>query len=546
MLDKTIKRLLETGLITPQHLQFALDEQLRTNESILKILIDNTIISEARVKDAMEIYELEDIKITEINIPPSVIKMLPLHIIKTNKVFPIKFENNVFVLAMLDPKDLMAKDTVSIFLGKGISIQRYKITEDELDFLINKFSGLIAKDRESEIKLEEVSNENKDSYLEDSINKLINKMLVSSVNKKASQISIEPGSEDIRIRFKVYDSFFEEARIPKKIYPNFLLNLKQRANLEGEEKNNYYSGNFKFTSPDKKENNFVINGIKTINGEKITLRASYPIPDLKNLLYHQESFHYVEKLVSKNKGLIVVIGDSGSGKSTTLYSILQHKISNTHQLMTIEDTIKYIFDNYVSQIQLKSDKNYSSKELVREVLKHNPDVLMVQDVKDESWITLIEELALSGMLILAGMRSYNTLSAFNRLKRMGFPNFSSIQCVINQKLLRKLCPYCKTKSSLTQIDKDALRINIDINDIYQANHNGCSKCTNGYIDLIGLFEIVKMNKDLVKLLNSNDYYSEEVGKAINESCIISMKEYGLSLLSEGVISIDELKKTMGV
>ncbi|MFN4150262.1 MAG: ATPase, T2SS/T4P/T4SS family, partial [Candidatus Sericytochromatia bacterium] len=304
MLDKTIKRLLETGLITPQHLQFALDEQLRTNESILKILIDNSIISEARVKDAMEIYELEDIKITEINISPSVIKMLPLHIIKINKVFPVKFENNVFVLAMVDPKDLMAKDTVSIFLGKGISIQRYKITEDELDFLINKFSNLIAKDRDSEIiKLEEESSENKESYLEESINKLINKMLASSINKKASQISIEPGSEDIRIRFKIYDSFFEEARIPKKIYPQFLLNLKQKATLEGEEKNNYYSGNFKFISPDRKENNFVINGIKTINGEKVTLRASYPIPDLKNLLYHHDSFDYVEKLISKNKGL---------------------------------------------------------------------------------------------------------------------------------------------------------------------------------------------------------------------------------------------------
>jgi type IV pilus assembly protein PilB len=99
---------------------------------------------------------------------------------------------------------------------------------------------------------------------------------------------------------------------------------------------------------------------------------------------------------------------------------------------------------------------------------------------------------------------------------------------------------------LTQIDKEVLRIKIEINDVYQANHNGCSKCTNGYIDLIGLFEIVKMNKDLIRLLNSSDYYSEEVGKSINESCIISMKEYGLTLLSDGVISIDELKKTMGV
>lgn len=545
MLDKTIKRLLETGLIAPQHLQFALDEQLRTNESILKILIDHNIITEARVKDAMEIYELEDIKIREINISASVIKMLPLHIIKTNKVFPVKFENNIFVLAMVDPKDLMAKDTVSIFLGKGISIQRYKINEEDLDFLINKFSNLITQDKESEIiKIDDVNSENKETYLEEFINKLIYKMLVSAISKKASQISIEPGSEDIRIRFKIYDSFFEEARITKKIYPNFLLNLKQRAGLESEEKSSYYSGNFNFISNERKENNIVINGVRTINGEKVTLRPCYSIPNLKNLLYHQESFEYVQNLVSKNKGLILVIGDSGSGKSTTLYSILQNKISNSYQLITLEDTIKHVFDNYVSQIQLKNDKSYSPKELVREVLKQNPDVLMLQELKDENWVSLVEDLALSGMLVLTGMRSYNTLAAFNRLKRMNFPNFSSIQCVINQKLLRKLCSYCKTKTTVSDSDKSLLKLD-NIKDVYEANHNGCSKCTNGHIDLIGLFEIVKMNKELVKLLNSSEHYGEEIGKAINDSCIISMRGYGSTLLADGVISIEEFKKTLG-
>ena len=134
MIDKTVRRLLETGSITPQNLQFALDEQLRTNESILKILIRTGIITEARIKDALEIYEVEDINIKEIQIPPSVLRMLPLHIIKNNKVFPIKFENNSLVLAMIDPKNLLAKDTVSMFLGKGVAIQRLKVTEEDLAF----------------------------------------------------------------------------------------------------------------------------------------------------------------------------------------------------------------------------------------------------------------------------------------------------------------------------------------------------------------------------------------------------------------------------
>ncbi|RYX97941.1 hypothetical protein EON78_05325, partial [bacterium] len=249
------------------------------------------------------------------------------------------------------------------------------------------------------------------------------------------------------------------------------------------------------------------------------------------------------KVTEKNRGLILVIGNAGSGKSTTLYSILQHKISTKYQLMTIENPVKYIFDNYISQVQIKKDKPDAIKDLVYEVSKHNPDVLMVQEIKDEMWSALIEELALSGMLVLTGMRAYNVLSAFKRLKRIEFPNFASIQCVINQKLLKKLCPYCKIKSVLNEEQVKFLGYKTDqITAVYKADHNGCSKCYGGYHELIGIFEVVKMSREIINLLNKDEHQGEEITKALGSACIMTFKEYASRLLMDGIICYDELNK----
>jgi type IV pilus assembly protein PilB len=549
MIDRTVKRLLETGEISPVHLQFALEEQHITNESIIKILLKKGFITEARIKDALEIYEEEDLDITTLEITPGVLKMLPYHLIKNNNIFPLKFENNNFVLGMVDPKNLLAKDAVSMFLGKTISLQRFKISNDDYNFLVNKYSHSINEVvKDNEINNNEVTSNNdikENSTINASIEnipieKIVNKVLENALNKKANQISAEPSYDFIKIRFKIDDTFYEEARLPRKMYQNFINYMKQLCTLEIEE-NEHYSGHFNFLTNEKKEVHFVLNGIKTVHGDKLILRPSYNIPDLKNLFYYKELYEYIDQATSKNRGLILVIGDSGSGKSTTLYSILKHKISTKYQLMTIEDPIKYVFDNYVSQVQIK--KNTSITDLVYEVSKHNPDVLMVQEIKNEEWASLIEELALSGMLVLTGMRAYNVLSAFKRLKRINFPNFASIQCIVNQKLLKKLCPYCKVKSVLNNDELNNLGLSISqIPAVYKADQKGCNKCYGGYHDLIGIFEVVKMTREMINLLNANEHQGENITKALNTACIMTFKEYAKRLLMDGIISYEELNK----
>ncbi len=550
MMDRTVRILLETGEINQQHLQFALEEQVRTNESLIKIMVNKGFTTESRIKDALELYELEDLDVKKLQISPDVLKMLPLHIIRNNKVFPLKFEKNKFILAMVDPKDLITKDTVSLFLGKSIALQRFKITEEEFSFLTTKFSHLLGdiKDRDSEaVNIEDQSHfEAKETETSgDPIEKLINRMLESALKKRATQVSIEPSYENVRIRFKIDDTFYEEGRLPRKMYSNFLSHIKGLGGLESEEKSFHYCGHFKFTSSDKKEINIVVNGIKSINGDKLILRPGYPIPDLKKLIYYPEPYEYINNVTSKNKGLILVIGGSGSGKSTTLYSILQHKISNKYQLMTIEDPVKYVFENYISQIQVKNDRISSLTDLVYEVSKHNPDILMVQEIKDEGWSSLIEELALSGMLILTSMKAYNTVSALKRLKRMDFPNFASIQCIINQRLLRKLCSFCKVKKVPSEKELSSINHKIEqLPEVYEADPSGCSKCYGGYRELIGIFEVVKISRELINLLHKNEHLGDDIGKAVNSSCVMNFKEYGTRLLKDGIISFEELDKIL--
>ncbi|MFN8576141.1 MAG: ATPase, T2SS/T4P/T4SS family [Candidatus Sericytochromatia bacterium] len=551
MIDRTVKRLLETGEITPVHLQFALEEQHITNESIIKILLKKGFITEARIKDALEIYEEEDLDLTELEISLAVLQMLPQHLIKNNKVFPLKFENNNFVLGMVDPKDLLAKDAVAMFLGKTITLQRYKLDESDFEFLMNKYSHNVneASSKENEvthntnietheIKETEIINASIENI---PIEKIVNKILENALHKKANQISSEPSYDVVKIRFKIDDTFYDEARLPRKMYQNFINHIKNLCNLEiGEHE--HYSGHFKHLTNDKKEVNFVLNGIKTVLGDKLILRPSYNIPDLKNLFFYKEIYEYINQVTSKNRGLILVVGNAGSGKSTTLYSVLKHKISTKYQLMTIEDTVKYIFDNYVSQVQIKKN-NTSITDLVYDVSKHNPDVLMVQEIKNEEWASLIEELALSGMLVLTSMRAYNVLSAFKRLKRINFPNFASINCIVNQKLLKRLCPYCKVRSNLTQEELNSINLTIEeIPAVYKADIKGCNKCYGGYHELIGIFEVVKMSREIINLLNNNEHQGQEITKAVNSACIMTFKEYAKRLLQDGIISFDELNK----
>lgn len=540
MVDRTVKILVETGEISQQQLQIALEEQARTSESLSRILVNKGFITEAKIKDVIELYNFEDINVRSIQISPDVLRMIPIHIIRNNKVFPLKFENNKFVLGMVNPRDLITKDTISLFLGKNIGLLKYKITDQDYFFLLDKYKHFTGDTKDNLH-----SEENYEGKENESVEKLISRVINSALRKKASQIVIEPSSEHIRIRFKIDNIFYEETRLPRKLYQNFLNHLKKMSGLESEEKSFYYCGNFKFSDSDNKEINIVVNGIKSINGDKLILRPGYPIPDLKKLFYYSELYDYINRITSKNKGLILVIGDSGSGKMTTMYSILQHKISNRNQLMTIEDPIRYIFENFVTQIMVKTERISSLSDLVYEVSQHNPDVIMVQEIKNEEWSALIEELALSGMLVLTSMTAYNSLSALKRLKRMNFPNFASIQSIINQKLVRRLCTHCRVKTTPTSSELHALGYKLEqIPQAYESDPGGCNHCYGGYRGLIGVFEIIKMNREIIHYLQTNQFLGDDLGKLLGVSCIMTFRDYGVRLIADGITSIEELNKIL--
>lgn len=534
MLDKAVKKLLESGDITPHDLQIVLEEQLRTNQSITKILVDKGFTTEAKIKDALESYDLEDIKIREIYIHPNVIKMIPDHVIKNNKVFPLKFENNSLILAMVDPKDLLTKDSVSIFLGRSTSFQSCVITKDDHDFLVNKFINS-SRDR-YENQETQINQKENEAYSDASINKLINRMFEGAIRKKATHITIEPGIENVKIRFKIDNSFYEEGRLPKKVYSTFLTQIKETASIDNTKKHNY-SGNFKFTDSEKKDFNIVIDSIHSITGEKLIIRIGSKIPELKKLLYSDHAYDEIKKVIDKNKGLVFVVGESGAGKTTTLYSMLQSRISNRYQIMTIEENVQYVFDNYVTQVKI--DKSTPVKDIVYESLRHNPDILMFEETKDTCWSSLIEDLALSGMLVLTSFRSYNVISAIKRLKAMNFPNFSSINAIINQKLVKKLCEECKIKINLNDEQKKHFYLTDKmVLDTYSADMRGCHKCIGGYKGLVGVFEIVKLNKEFIDFV-SIDHYSE-LAKRFDSFCVTTFKKHGSELFADGIISFEEL------
>jgi type IV pilus assembly protein PilB len=558
--------LLNANLINESQLKKAVEVQKETNESLGVVLIKQGYITEASIKDALELqYGLRYVNLRKIKVAPEVLKMIPENLVRQHQIVPIQFANNRLTLAMVDPTNLIAIDDVR-FLLKGVSVQPVIITEDEyflfLDSQIKVDVNEIAANAmddlilEFEEGLEVDESEEGDPNLHDlerelddgPVIKLANQLLTRALGaaRKVSDIHIEPQEHNIVIRFRQDGVLQKQMELPNKLLAALVSRYKIMSNLDIAEKRLPQDGRIRVKFRGK-DIDFRVSTLPSKYGEKICMRildkSNTAIP-LDKLFIFENDLKAVLEMVNRPFGIIFVCGPTGSGKTTTLYSVLGFRNNPDVNISTAEDPIEYDCPG-ITQCQAKPEIGYTFARILKAFLRQDPDIMLIGETRDKELAKIAIEAALTGHLVFTSLHTNDAPGAMMRLDEMGVEGFLTAAAtigVIAQRLVRKICPDCRIKYTPDQTTIDFVSLKYDPSqplEMYKHNEAGCPKCVRGYSGRMGVYEIMKMT-DAVREVVARGAGAALIRYAAKQSGMVQLKDYALKLALQGFTDIDEV------
>ncbi len=561
--------LVEANMITEDQLKECLEEQSRTSESLGQVLIRHGYVTENNIKDALELqYGINYVNPKHVNITPEVLSMVPEALIRQHQMIPISFSNNRLTLAMVDPTNLPAIDDVRLRLGKGISINSVVITEDDFyRFLDTYFKVEIKPDVPSMSSVEDTDdliNEINEVYsIEDAadeqigddknadtapIIRLSNNILVQAINKKASDIHIEPQEHQIRLRYRVDGVLTKEAQFPKTIAPALAARFKIISNLDISEKRLPQDGRLRKII-NGKVIDFRVSTLPSKFGEKIVMRIldkSNTTLGLDKLFIYPEMLKQVRDFTARPYGIIFVTGPTGSGKTTSLYSILAERNTEDVNISTAEDPIEYDLAG-ITQTQAQPSIGLTFARILKAFLRQDPDIMLIGETRDKDLAHIAIESALTGHLVFTSLHTNDAPGAITRLQEMGIDGFliaSATIGVVAQRLVRRVCQDCKLEYEPTAAELDFVGWNLYEGNkkviVWKANPDGCAKgCNKGYKGRMGVYEVMQFNDAIRDVVNRNGNKAQ-IRYAAKQAGMIPLKDYSLKLVRDGYTTLDEV------
>ena len=380
-------------------------------------------------------------------------------------------------------------------------------------------------------------------YIKENVpsNKGLYSILLEAIKFSASDIHIESLTEQVRIRYRLNGLLKEVARFDKNFLPAIISKLKILSGLDIVEKRKPQDGRFSFLYKER-EIDFRTSIIPTMNGEKAVIRIldkfNYNFT-LQDLYLTEENKKIFLKAINQNSGIILVNGPTGSGKSSTLYSILKYKNSDEVNISTVEDPIEYQIDG-INQIQCKDDIGLNFATILRSLLRQDPDILMIGEIRDKDTAEIAVKASLTGHLVFSTLHSNDSLGCINRLINLGVNDYLLslvLTMIVSQRLVRKLCPHCKKidseyKEKLSSLSLDEK----NYQDIVFYTSVGCEKCMNtGYIGRLPIFEIIFFDEKLRNSLLKKEAIKSDYKKLLDD---------GIIKAEQGLTSLDELLRQL--
>ncbi len=551
--------LLEEKVITADQLEKGLKEQEITGEVICTTLIKLGFAPEEKIFSVLSRQlNLPYVKLKEQKINTSVIQKVPAKFASHYKIIPIEFKDNILIVAMADPLDIRTLDDIKLLLG--IEVRGVLASEIGIIDAIRKFYGVGAatleriideKPASEELKMQAESIEDLEALAEDaSIIRFVNQILSEAIQNRATDVHLEPFQNELRTRFRI-DGVLYDINIPETIkyfHPAIVSRIKIMAKLNITERRLPQDGRIKIKLDDE-ELDLRVSVIPTIFGETVQIRilSSGFFLELGKLGLSAEDFKVIEKVIIKSHGIIFVSGPTGSGKSTTLYACLARINSNAIKIITIEDPVEYQLRG-INQIQVNPQIGFSFATALRHMLRHDPDVMMVGEVRDDETAEIAIRSALTGHLVFSTLHTNDAAGVVTRLLDMGIEPFlvsSSLECLIAQRLVRIICPKCKIP--LNSEKKDELLRHLkdiegDWRNIELYEGKGCDECRfTGYRGRTGIYEILTVTEPIRELILAHSSSQQIKQKAVSQG-MRTLRQDGIKKVFAGITTFTEVMR----
>jgi len=548
--------LLEQGLLTQEQLDTALEEHRNTPKSLGRVLIDMGYIRERDLVRALaEQVGLEFVDLTDYRIDPVLTSLLPEALSRRYRALPIGERDGKLLVAMSDPANVYALDDIRTMTGRDV--QPVVATANDVEQAIQKFSAMgdqveaLATEAAEGIEDESADLSGVGAALEDApIVKLVTAIMTQATADRASDVHIEPTEKDVRVRFRVDGVLHEVMHSPKSIQGGLISRLKVMADLNIAEKRVPQDGRVSMRVGGRSLD-LRLATLPTVYGEKVVIRIldkSNALMQLSELGFHDDAFKRYERSFRRPYGAILVTGPTGSGKSTTLYATLNIVNQVDRHIVTVEDPVEYRLGG-VNQIQVNPKAGLTFASALRSILRADPDIILIGEIRDRETAMIAVESALTGHLVLSSLHTNDAPSAITRLTEMEVETFlvaSALDCVVAQRLARKLCEKCKEAyapdpAELLEAGFDESQLD-EIHELYRPV--GCQYCSNtGYRGRTGLYEVMPMSEEIERL-TVDRASSETIRTVAIEQGMIELRGDGLLKAAKGLTSVEEIARVV--
>jgi type II secretory ATPase GspE/PulE/Tfp pilus assembly ATPase PilB-like protein len=544
--------LIENGVITKDQLEIALTEQKQVHEPLGKLLVSLGFATEATMRSSLgDVLEQNSVDLSGVVPDPDAIKMITSDTARKHKVIPLNFDpvRGALTIAMSDTFNLFSLDQIRIQVGQHIELIPVLSGEAEISNAIDQFYGyeLSIDGILREIETGEADYTNYQGDIEEysqPLVRLVDVMLSDAVKRGSSDLHFEPEESFLRIRYRIDGVLRQIRSLHKTYWPAIAVRLKVMADMNIAETRAPQDGRISRTIMGR-QIDFRVASQPTIHGENIVLRVldrEKGIIPLEKLELPKESLRILKIMMSRPEGIILVTGPTGSGKTTTLYSLLNYISSEQINIMTLEDPVEYPFP-LIRQTSVNEAAGMGFANGIKSLMRQDPDVILVGEVRDQETAEMAFRAAMTGHQVYTTLHTNSAIGALPRLRDIGIiPEImaGNIIGVIAQRLVRKLCKICKTAYRPTAVDLQLLgnREGILANKIYKPK--GCTACDQtGYKGRLALLEILKMNSDLDDLL-ARGATTKEIREAAYEQGFFTLADDGIRHIIEGTTSIEEV------
>lgn len=555
------------NLLSSQQVQELYRLQQQKKEPLIKLLLERDWVSEKTIRDILRKELLvEEVSLAEFQVDAAAASLIPRSFCERQLVAPLRLEGKRLLLALADPLDMGLLDDLRFVSGLEVqpvmaSVAAIKAklaelygNEEEVDFKdletlvagVDPYEGI-------EVVIEEEDTESLEELLRDTNEppaiRLVNAVMLEAIRLGASDIHIQPRTKSVMVRYRIDGVLVDKIQIPHQLLQSLVSRLKVMAEMDISERRRPQDGRITVKTP-MRIVDMRISTLPTINGEKVVMRIldrNSAIVAVDGMGFSQADLARVLNMVDKPQGLILTTGPTGSGKTTTLYALLQHNATPSRNYVTIEDPVEYYMDQ-AGQVLIKEKIGMTFPMVLRSILRQDPDVILLGEIRDFETAEVAFHAALTGHLVFSTLHTNSAVATISRLLDLGLKPYviaTALEGIIAQRLVRKICEHCREADTPSPVLLARLGPLFSQGNITTYKGKGCSHCHgSGYKGRIGLYEVLVFN-DQMRHLIASDATILDITNLAQQVGTASLIEDGRDKVNQGLTTIDELLRVLG-